>query len=80
MFSCRSLDGSDFVGIIGRQLTFGPAVSSITVPVDIIDDLLLEELIESFSASLGSVVPRLVLLPDEATVDITDNEGKQRTN
>ena len=77
-FTCLSfvIDGLDFVGISGQQLTFGPAVSSIAVPVDIIDDDLLEEMIESFYASLTSDVPRLELSPDEATVDITDNESK----
>ena len=72
------IDGLDFVGIIGRQLTFGPAVSSIAVPVDIIDDDLLEELIESFSASLTSDVPRLELSPDKVMVNIIDDENDSK--
>ena len=76
--ACCLLDGSDFIGISGQQLTFGPAVSSITVPVDILDNDPLEVMIESFSASLTSDVPRLVLSPDEVTVDIIDNESDSK--
>ena len=72
--------GSDFVGIAGLQLIFGPSVSSRLVQVDIMDDNVLEELIENFTAILTSSVPRLALLPDVAMVDILDDDCKQRTN
>ena len=72
-----STDGPDFVGISGRQLVFSPTVNSITVPVGIIDDDL-EEFIETFSANLNSDVPRLVLLHDETTVDIIDDENDSK--
>ena len=48
------------------------------VPVDIIDDSILEDLIENFSARLTSDVPRLVLTPDEATVNNIDNENDSK--
>ena len=73
-------DGSDFVGISGRQLTFSPTVNSSMVPVSIINDDVLEDMVENFTASLSSDVPRLVLSPDLATVDIMDDDCKQTAN
>ena len=68
--------GFDYGGIAGRQLIFGPAVSSLQVQVSIQDDAFLEISPEYFTANLTSAVPRLTLLPDEATVDILDDDGK----
>jgi hypothetical protein len=51
-----------------------------TIQVDIIDDGDLEVSPEDFTAILTSVVPRLTLLPDVATVDILDDDRKQRLN
>ena len=48
------------------------------VPVDIIDDSILEDLIENFTARLTSDVLRLVLTPDEATVNNIDNENDSK--
>ena len=45
------------------------------VPVQILNDTILES-VETFSASLTSDVPRLELMPDEATVDILDDDGE----
>ena len=47
------------------------------VQVSIIDDNALEVSPEDFTAILTSVVPRLTLLPDVATVDILDDDCKQ---
>lgn len=72
-----STAGSDFVSVTGSQLIFNQAVSSMLVQVGIMDDNVLEELIENFTASLTSSVPRLTLLPDVAVVDIIDDDRKQ---
>ena len=50
----------------------------LTVSVDILDDNFLE-LTERFTANLTSSVPRLSLSPDEATIDITDNDRECST-
>ena len=50
------------------------------VQVDIVDDDILEELIENFTAILTSSVPRLTLSPDVATVDILDDDRKHGPN
>ena len=68
----------DYGEISDRQLIFSSAVSNLAVRVDIIDDNVLEELVETFTAVLSSVVPRLTLLPEVANVDITDNDGQFR--
>ena len=63
--------------MIDFRLTFSPTVSSSMIPIGIIDDFVLEDMIENFTAILSSAVPRLELSPDLATVDIVDNDGKQ---
>ena len=68
----------DYGEISDRQLIFSSAVSNLAVRVDIIDDNVLEELVERFTAVLSSVVPRLTLLPEVANIDITDNDGQFR--
>ena len=68
----------DYGEISDRQLIFSSAVSNLAVHVDIIDDNVLEELVERFTAVLSSVVPRLTLLPEVANVDIIDNDGQFR--
>ena len=74
--------GSDFVGI---EFTFNQGIISYgvwQVPVSIINDNTLEELMESFTAILRSItpVPRLILSPDVATVDIVDDDRKPGEN
>ena len=68
----------DYGEISDRQLIFSSVVSNLAVRVDIIDDNVLEELVERFTAVLSSVVPRLALLPEVANIDITDNDGQFR--
>ena len=70
--------GSDFGSLAGVQLLFNQTVNSRLVQVGIIDDNILEELIENFTATLASTVPRLTLSPDLAVVDIVDDDRKQR--
>ena len=70
--------GFDYGGIAGRQLIFGPAISTREVQVSIEDDNFLEISPEYFTANLTSTVPRLILLPDEATVSIVDNENDSK--
>ena len=48
--------------------------------VSIIDDDILEEMVESFTANLTSLAPRLNLSPGIATVDIIDNDRKSEEN
>ena len=50
------------------------------VQVGIVDDDVLEVSPENFTGILTSSVPRLTLLPDEAAVDILDDDGKQGPN
>ena len=66
----------DYGEISDRQLIFSSAVSNLAVRVDIINDNVLEELVETFTAVLSSVVPRLTLLSEVANIDITDNDGQ----
>ena len=68
----------DYGEISDRQLIFSSAVSNLAVRVDIINDNVLEDLVERFTAVLSSVVPRLTLLPEVANIDITDNDGQFR--
>lgn len=72
--------GSDFVGI---ELVFNEGIiryGAWQAPVHIINDNTLEEMIESFTAILTSITPRLILLPDVATVDIIDDDRKPAEN
>ena len=62
--------------IAGMQLVFDSATDSVMVNVRIINDSVLEVSPEDFTAILTSVVPRLTLLPDIATVDILDDDCK----
>ena len=48
--------------------------------VSIINDDILEEMVESFTAILTSLAPRLNLSPGIATVDIIDNDRKSEEN
>ena len=59
------------------SLIFDPSTNSIVVQVGIMNDDALEVSPEDFTAILSSVVPRLTLLPDVATVDILDDDRKQ---
>ena len=65
--------GSDFTGISGRHLTFGPDVNSMEVLVRMLNDNIFET-VETFTASFAIDVPRLELMPDEVTVDILDDD------
>ena len=60
------------------QITFGPDSRAVSVPVPIVDDQLDEENIERFTASLtqDTVNPRVTVSPDQAEVQIIDNDGK----
>ena len=69
--------GDDFTAVQGRQLVFNASSSSITVPITIINDNLVENN-ETFTASLSlaGTEDRVTLAPDEATVTITDSDSK----
>lgn len=68
----------DFHNISDLQITFGPNTSSLValVYVEIIDDDLFEEEIESFSVALSTQVPRLQLDTGSVTINITDTDSK----
>ena len=52
---------------------FSPTAIMVTVSVNILDDNYLE-LTERFTTNLTSSVPRLSLSPDEAAINIADND------
>ena len=60
-------------------LEFSPSVMSITVPVTIVDDDILENP-ETFSAVLTTGDPSVLLDPDVATVTINDNDSEIYTS
>ena len=71
------IDGSDYSGLTATY-TFDSIISTIDVPVPIIDDSIFE-LTELFSASLafpGAPIPRVSLAPDFAEVTILDDDGQ----
>ena len=74
--SLHSVDGSDFIGISGQQLTFGPDVSSLVVPVKIIDDDQFEEEFENFIVNLSTDVTQLLLNVTSAVVTIIDRDSE----
>ena len=70
LHKCYKTGGADFDGVSNQQLIFSPTVSTLPVRVNILNDNVLEQLTERFTAILSSEVPRLTLLPDKAIVDI----------
>ena len=67
----------DYTSVL-QTLTFRSRLPSMTVLVPIIDDLLDEEDLERFTASLTLVTdnPRVTIAPPMAEVLIRDNDGK----
>lgn len=59
-------------------LTFSPSVTSIEVPIRIIDDLLLEMLREQFTSALTLVTTDLAinLQPASVPINIIDDDGR----
>ena len=72
------LDDLDYLAILNQPLTFDPSVRSQVVRVEILDDLILEKNVESFTTTLttDNIIPRLRLGVQLATVSITDNESE----
>lgn len=68
----------DYTSVLDRSLTFSTRLPPMTVLVPINDDLIDEEDIERFTASLVLVTdnPRVQIAPQEAEVLILDNDGK----
>lgn len=69
-FSCKAPE--DYTEVTGLTLTFGPSVSSISVPVTIINDSISEGN-QTFVGNLGSPVGAVTLSPPTATVTILDD-------
>ena len=67
--------GSDF-NIAIQSVTFSEEVPSINIPVEIIDDSIFENIFETFTISLSTEVPRVVLMDNKAAVTIRDNDSK----
>ena len=67
----------DYIGIQNRSLTFSTPLPPMSIPVTILDDLLDEEDIERFTASLTLVTdnPRVQIDPSLAEVLIEDDDG-----
>ena len=63
--------GMDYT-TVSRNLTFDPAVTSQTVPVAIIDDLIVEHS-EIINLTLTSTDPAVILNPSTSTVTIEDD-------
>ena len=59
-------------------LTFSSSVTSIIVPIRIIDDLLLEMDREQFTSMLTLVTsdPDVILQPASVPIEIIDNDGR----
>ena len=62
------------------SLTFSPSISSIDVPIQIIDDLLLENLREQFTSMLTLVTTDLAVTLRPASVPITIIDNDRRCN
>ena len=71
------IDGSDYSGLTALYI-FDSIISTIDVPVPIIDDSIFE-LTELFSTCLAfprDPIPRVTLAPDFAEVTILDDDGQ----
>ena len=66
--------GMDYT-TVSRNLTFNAAVTSQTVPVAIIDDLIVERS-EIINLTLTSTDPAVILNPSTSTVTIEDVDSK----
>ena len=76
MFS--SIAGSDYEGLTGVLLTFGPNVTRATTHINVNNDNIFE-VTEQFYASLaltGGPINRVAVNSDHATVIILDDDGK----
>ncbi len=68
-------DGSDYTAVT-RTLTFTSTITSIPVPVRIMDDMVYEDL-EIFVATLSEVsLDRITVTPGAAIVNIADEDGE----
>ena len=66
--------GSDY-NIEIESVTFSEGMTSVDIPINIIDDQEYENITETFTVSLSTEVPRVQLLGD-AVVTIQDNDSK----
>ena len=73
-----STDPGDYTGVV-RTLTFAPDESTLSIPIDIINDDIFE-FDEMFNAVLSNPGPndRVTLGVDTADITIQDNDGKHR--
>ena len=68
-------DGSDYTAVT-RTLTFTSTITSIPVPVRILDDMVYEDL-EIFLATLNEAsLERITVAPGAAIVNIADEDGE----
>ena len=71
-----SIDGTDFMGIVQRTLTFPPGGDDvIQVSIPIINDTI-DEPAETFFATLFTSQPNVEIIEDAATVEIIDDDGE----
>ena len=68
--------GDDYQTIIGQQLTFSQSQNSATIPITIVDDVVLEPM-ESFTAHLSLLtdVNNVMIQPETAVVNVIDNDN-----
>ena len=71
---CLHTDGSDYIGVVERLLTFDMNNSEFPIPIDIHDDDI-HELDESFFGSLSTRDEDVILEPGQTTVRIQHNDG-----
>ena len=57
-------------------MTFSERRQSIDIPVEIIDDNIFENILETFTLCLSTDVPRVILMNNKAVVTIIDNDSK----
>ncbi len=70
-----SADSNDFGGITRRDLTFRPGETTISVTIQIANDVVVEN-DESFIVTLETSHPRVQFSRDTATVTIDDDDRK----
>ena len=66
---------NDYQPVIGQQLTFSPSLTLATLPITIVDDVLMEPM-ENFTAhlSLRTDVNNVTIRPETAVVNVIDND------
>ena len=71
-------EGTDYVRVNNRVVTFGPGVPSQTVDVEIIDDTTMEATEERFDVALSNPTNGQLGTPSSVGVVIQNDDGKSR--